>query len=69
MPDESDNCRLTIFTNSPGDAATYEASGWKMSNLYVLKFSPAMQPDLIHRKLYAMQFWKPKRQLKQPELL
>lgn len=68
MPEDFPNpYRLTVFTNDPGEAITYEAKGWTMSDMLVMKFFPGMN-DLMNPKLYALRFWRPVPP-KQPNLL
>lgn len=60
--------QLLVPTNDPGACeAEHKARGWNVGNLYVLKFYPSMQQDLIERTLYAMSFWRAEAE-KQPEL-
>jgi hypothetical protein len=68
MPEEHNPNRLIIFTNEPGDAASYEAQGWTLSDMLVMKFHPGLNPDLLHPKLYGLRFWRPEPP-KQGELL
>jgi hypothetical protein len=69
MEEQSKNpCRLVIFTNHPEEAATYEAQGWTLSTVEVLKFQPGLNPDLLNPKRYALKMWKPEPE-KQPNLL
>ena len=69
MSDEAPNFnRLVIFTNDPGEGVNYEAVGWILSTIEVLKFQPGLNPDLINSKRYALRFWRPDPP-RQPELL
>ena len=56
--EESPN-RLLIFTDHPSDAAAYEARGWHMSDMLVLKFYPTLNPDWKNPKRYGLRFWRP----------
>ena len=55
-----------VFTNQPGEGVNYESQGWTLSDIIVLKFSPGLNPDPLHPKLYALKFWRPAPP-KQPE--
>jgi hypothetical protein len=68
MDSTSSSNRLMIFTNDPSEAEKYESEGWYLSQIYVLRFYPSMNPDLLNRKLYGLFFWRPEPK-KQPELL
>lgn len=69
MPEEATNPnRLLIFTDQPSDAATYEAKGWHMSDMLVMKFYPTLNPDWKNPKRYALKFWR-QEQPSQRELL
>ena len=49
-----------VLTDDPGACeAEHKAQGFRLLTLYVLRFHPAMQPDLIDRKCYAMKFYRP----------
>jgi hypothetical protein len=60
--------RLMIFTNQPDEAPPPSNPAWILSTLYVMKFYPGLNPDLLDRKLYGLFFWRPE-PTKQPELL
>jgi hypothetical protein len=48
-----------VLTDDPGNCeAEYKAKGFRLMNLYVLKFYPAMQTDLLNQRKYGLQFYR-----------
>lgn len=54
-----------VLTDYPGECETeYLLKGFRLSNMYVLKFHPEMQTDLLNPKAYALQFYRSKQNQK-----
>lgn len=60
--------RLMIFTNHPEESPPASDPPWVLATIFVMKFYPGLNPDLLRPKLYGLFFWRPEPE-KQPNLI
>lgn len=51
--------RLMLFTNDPADPAPPANPSWILASIFIMKFHPGLNPDLLSPKLYGLFFWRP----------